>query len=234
MEEESDGDQFLKINGVWVDQTLFTRRYDCDVSYYGCNSQCCYRGCLLLPEEIPRIQKKLPLILPHLSPEKKNFLSRFPFYKSCARDCPVCEAERVEKENLRFYCSDINRLVCTQVIKDQCIFIFNDGGILHCSLHTLALSQGWKLNVIKPLDCIQFPLAIRKHQGEKYLYFQKVKALCHLPCLLLQKPGPPMYQTLKYVITTLLGEDFYRSLGKEESHFNEREMMKCRLPYLPS
>lgn len=231
MEEESDR-YFFKINGIAVDSTIFTQRYDCDASYYGCTPQCCSRGCLLLPEEILRVQKFLPEIIPYLSPQKQEYLKHFPFHT--VRHCSVCQAEKIEKENLRIHCPDISQLICTAVVEGGCIFSFNDGGIHHCALHSYALSRRWKLNAIKPLDCIQFPIALRKHQGQLYLYFQKVKAFDNLPCLLHPKPGPLMYQTLQYPIEILLGEDFYRRLKEESANFIVKEKKKCQAIYLPN
>jgi len=50
-------ENYIEIDSVLVDRKIFETSYTCDVKGYNCGSTCCYRGCIIRPSEVRRIEK---------------------------------------------------------------------------------------------------------------------------------------------------------------------------------
>ena len=113
-----------------------------------------------------------------------------------------------------FRCNMIVRQGESGESMDSCIFLSkNPSGENHCSIHAYALDAGLNWMDIKPVDCIQYPLAVFHEGGKTILAPQTTSFLSHLPCHD-SGLGPLMYQSMESTIRFLLGGDFYESLDR--------------------
>ena len=95
---------------------------------------------------------------------------------------------------------------------DSCIFLSqNTSGENHCSIHAYAIDAGINWMDIKPVDCIQYPLAVFQERGKTILAPQTTSFLSHLPCHE-SGLGPWMYQSMESTIRFLLGGEFFEAL----------------------
>ena len=206
---------FVTIAGVLVNPEIFTRPYTCDVEKYGCKSMCCYRSCIVPPQEAERVEKHLDGIIAFLSPEnreavKKNGGILGICEKQCPRGCVIHEDEaRAIRRN--FGGQDFR---CVLLFNNDCALIYkNKDGLRYCSVHSYAMEKGLVWEEFKFADCVQYPLSFyTTEDGKKVMSIQDTPYLNHIPCMK-EPAGQPMYKSLKKTIETFLGKDFYRELA---------------------
>ena len=101
MSESEKG--FMKVAGVLVNPAIFTRPYACDVVKYDCKSMCCYRSCIVPPQEARRIEAHFDEILGYLSPENREALRKNGgILADCGKQCPKgCEIHEDEARAIR-------------------------------------------------------------------------------------------------------------------------------------
>jgi hypothetical protein len=205
---------FVEIASVLVNPEIFTRQYACDVQKYGCKSMCCYRSCIVPPQEAKRIEEHLEGILAYLSSENREAISRNGSVLGvCAKQCPTgCVIHDDEARAIRrnFGGADFR---CVLLFNNDCSLLYtNKEGLKYCAVHTYAMDKGLVWEEYKFADCVQYPLAFYSTEDNKQvLSIQDTPYLDHIPCMKTPK-GEPMYKSLKRTIETYLGKDFYKEL----------------------
>lgn len=210
------------IGAIWVDPSLWTARYECDVTLQNCHSMCCYRSNILAPGEKEKIQPHMTGILPYMTSKKQEiYRKNGAFEANCNTQCPTgCELNEDEINAMArefplekdFRCNLIVRQEESGEEMDSCIFLAKNGqGENHCAIHAYALDQGMNWMEIKPVDCIQYPLAVYHQEGRTILGVQTTSFLSHLPCHD-SGLGPLLYQSMEGTIRFLAGDEFFESL----------------------
>ena len=215
--EDMSSNRYYKVAGVLVEEKMFSESFICDSKRFACASACCKRGGLMFVHEVENIKKHWNTVKKYLGPEKQNFnldSGENTFYEACQPNCPcgfTLGAEEVKYLQAHVARGGKTQFYCTKNDGDICTFAYSDRGELRCALHAAALELELPLNELKPLDCIQFPIAILKEGEVTRLVFQQVEQFKHLPCLN-QKSSRKMYQDMKDSIVALLGKNFYEKL----------------------
>lgn len=207
-------EDYIEIDSVLVDPRVFEIPYTCDVKGYRCNSTCCYRGCIIRPSEVKRIEKHISCILSYLSPENREAIkSNGSFVARCPIQCPDgCDIHPEEANAARRFFKEDLDFRCTLLFNDLCVFIYtNHEGLKYCAIHSYALDNRIKVEDIKKIDCIQYPLMVYGRNGKKVLTIQEVPYLSHIPCMNDRK-GEPMYKGLQSAVEILLGKEFNQKL----------------------
>ncbi|MDA8098810.1 MAG: DUF3109 family protein [Nitrospiraceae bacterium] len=210
----SDEKNFVKIAGVLVNPEIFTRPYSCDVEKYGCKSMCCYRSCIVPPDEAKRIEAHLDEIVAYLSPENREAVKKNgSILANCSSQCPTgCVIHEDEARAIRrnFGGQDFR---CVLLFNNDCSLIYtNKEGLRYCSVHTFAMEKGMTWEEFKFADCVQYPLSFyTREDGTRVMSIQDTPYLNHIPCMK-QPAGDPMYKSLKKTIETFLGKEFYKEL----------------------
>lgn len=215
---------YIEIGSVLVDPRIFETPYLCDVKGYRCSSICCHRGCIIRPSEIKRIEAHLSGILPYLSIENREAIKRNgSFVAQCPVQCPEgCDIHPEEAKAVRRFFKEDLDFRCTLLFSDLCVFIYtNHEGLKYCAIHSYALDNRMKVEDIKKIDCIQYPLMVYRRNGKKVLTLQEVPYLSHIPCMNDRK-GVPMYRGLQAVVKVLLGKEFNRKLQAYGRRFRQR------------
>jgi len=205
---------YIEIDSVLIDREIFEIPYTCDVKGYGCGSTCCYRGCIIRPSEIRRIERHLPDIMRLLSLENQEAIKRNgSFVARCHIQCPQgCDIHPEEAKAVRRFFRSSRDFRCTLIFNDLCVFIYtNNEGLRYCAIHSYALNNRMDVLDFKYIDCIQFPLMVYRRNGKKVLTIQKNPNLSHLPCMN-DRRGEPLYRGLNPVVGTLLGREFNKKL----------------------
>lgn len=205
---------FVEIGSVLVNPEIFTRPYTCDVVKYGCKSMCCYRSCIVPPQEAKKIEQHRDGILAFLSPENREAINKNgSVLATCATQCPTgCVIHEDEAQAIRrnFGGSDFR---CALLFQNDCSLLYtNKEGLRYCAVHTYAMEHGLVWEEFKFADCVQYPLSFyTTEEGKKVLSIQDTPYLDHIPCM--KNPaGEPMYKSLKKTIETFMGKEFYREL----------------------
>jgi hypothetical protein len=205
---------FVEIASVLVNPEIFTRPYTCDVEKYGCKSMCCYRSCIVPPQEAARVEKDLDGILAYLAPENREAIEKNgSILGVCEKQCPAgCVIHEDEARAIRrnFGGRDFR---CVLLFKNDCSLIYtNKEGLRYCAVHTYAIEKGMVWEEFKFADCVQYPLSFyTNEEGKKVLSIQDTPYLEHIPCM--KKPeGQPMFRSLKKTIETFMGREFYKEL----------------------
>ncbi len=208
---------FVEIASVLVNPEIFTRPYACDVEKYGCKSMCCYRSCIVPPEEAGRMEAHRDGILAYLSPENRQAIRKNgSLLGVCAKQCPAgCVIHEDEARAIRrsFGGADFR---CVLLFNNDCALIYtNKDGLRYCAVHSYAVEKGMVWEEFKFADCVQYPLSVyTREDGKRVLSIQDTPYLNHIPCM--KNPaGEPMYKSLKKTIETLMGKDFYGALAGE-------------------
>jgi hypothetical protein len=211
----SDKNGFVEIASVLVNPEIFTRPYTCDVEKYGCKSMCCYRSCIVPPQEAKRVEEHRDGILAYLSPENREAIKKNgSILGNCSTQCPTgCVIHEDEAQAIRrnFGGQDFR---CVLLFNNDCSLIYtNKDGLRYCAVHTYAIEKGMVWEEFKFADCVQYPLSFyTREDGTQVLSIQDTPYLDHIPCMK-EPSGAPMYQSLRKTIETFMGKDFYRELA---------------------
>ncbi len=210
----SEKNGFVEIASVLVNPGIFTRPYACDVEKYGCKSMCCYRSCIVPPDEARRIEAHMEGILAYLSPENREAVKKNGSVLGvCSRQCPTgCVIHEDEARAIRrnFGGQDFR---CVLLFKNDCALVYtNPQGLKYCAVHSYAIENGMVWEEFKFADCVQYPLSFyTDEEGRRVLSVQDTPYLNHIPCMKTAS-GAPMYKSLKKTIETFMGADFYKKL----------------------
>jgi hypothetical protein len=206
---------FVTIAGVLVNPEIFTRPYTCDVQKYGCTSMCCYRSCIVPPDEAKRVEAHLDEILAYLPPENRRAISgNGGILADCSQQCPAgCVIHEDEARAIRRNFGG-QSFRCVLLYNNDCSLLYSTpDGHRYCSIHSYAMEKGMVWEEFKFADCVQYPLSFYTlEDGTPVLSIQNTPHLDHIPCMK-DSQGAPMYKTLRKTIETFLGKDFYRELA---------------------
>jgi len=207
--------KFVQVGSVLVNPEIFTRPYACDVEGYGCNSQCCYRACIVPDQEVKKVEAHFDEILAYLGPENREVLKKNgTILADCKKQCPKgCEIHEDEAQAIKRAFGG-KEFRCVLIFNKTCSLLYtNKEGLKYCAVHTFAMDKGITWEEFKFADCVQYPLSFyTDEQGRQVLSIQDTPYLDHIPCM--QKPkGEPMYRSLKKTIETFLGAAFYKELA---------------------
>ncbi len=219
---------YIEIDSILIDRKIFETSYTCDVKGYNCGSTCCYRGCIIRPSEVRRIERHLLGILSYLSLENREAIARNgSFVAQCSIQCPDgCDIHQEEAKAVRRFFKDSSSFKCTLLFNDRCIFVYtNKEGLKYCAIHSYALENRIKVEDIKKIDCIQYPLMVYRKNGKRVLTVQEVPYLSHIPCMN-DRRGKPIYRGLQGVIELLLGKEFNRKLQAYGRRYYKRKGVK--------
>lgn len=214
---------FAEIDSTLVDIRILNTPYVCNVEEYSCNSLCCYRACIITPEETERIERHLDGILSYLSQENRKAIEENgSFVARCERQCPGgCEIHAEEAKAVQVYFPAGSEFRCTLIHNGMCVLIYkNREGTNYCAVHSYAIDEGLKWESFKMRDCIQYPLAVIEREGKRVLTIQGTPFLNKIPCMV-SKKGKPMYESLESTIEFLLGRDFAGRLKEYAKRFNK-------------
>ena len=212
---------FVEIASVLVNPDIFTRPYACDVEKYGCKSMCCYRSCIVPPDEAKRIEAHAAGVLAYLSPENREAVKKNgSILAVCEKQCPTgCVIHEDEARAIRrtFGGADFR---CVLLFQNDCSLLYSTKeGLRYCAVHTYDMDKGLVWEEFKFADCVQYPLSFyTTGDGRKVMSIQDTPYLNHIKCMA-EPSGPPMYKSLKKTIETFLGKEFYKELlSRAEKH----------------
>ncbi len=214
---------FVEIDSVFVDVRILNTPYVCDVEGYNCSSVCCYRACIITPEETGRIESHLEGILSYLSQKNRKAIEdNDSFVARCERQClRGCEIHPEEAKAVQVYFPTGSEFRCTLIHNGMCVFLYkNREGTNYCAVHSYAIDKGLKWESFKMRDCVQYPLAVIEKEGKKILTIQGTPFLSEIPCMV-DKRGKPMYESLASTIEFLLGKGFTMRLKEYVKKMNE-------------
>jgi len=210
----SGNNGFVEIASVLVNPEIFTRPYTCDVEKYGCNSMCCYRACIVPPQEAKKVEAHFDEILSYLSPENRDVLKKNgTILADCKKQCPSgCEIHEDEAQAIKRAFGG-HEFRCVLIHNKTCALLYaNKQGLKYCAVHTYAIEKGMVWEEFKFADCVQYPLSFyTAEDGRKVLSIQDTPYLNHIKCMT-EPSGPPMYKSLKKTIETFMGKEFYKEL----------------------
>ncbi len=211
---------YAEISGILVDPKFWTTTYTCDVVLQNCHSTCCYRSNILAPGERARIEAHMEGILPFMDPERRKiYETRGGFEAVCTEQCPEgCELDVDEVAAMARMFPLEEDYRCNLIVRgddhDSCLFLAKSPeGLEHCSIHAYALANDISWMALKPVDCVQYPLAIYEENGRKVLGVQTTPFLSHLPCHE-SGLGPLFYESMAGTIRFFMGDDFYEALDR--------------------
>ncbi len=138
---------FVEIDGIVINQEVLDTRFACDLNQ--CKGACCTLdseyGAPLLIEEIPLMEKYLPVVLEYLPELHKAKIAEAGFH------------EYKEGEMM------------TQSLNNRaCVFVFYETGIAKCA-YERAYFEG-KIDFRKPISCHLFPIRVTDFLGEVIRY----------------------------------------------------------------
>jgi hypothetical protein len=175
---------------------------------------CCYRSCIVPPQEVKKVEAHFDDILSYLSQENRETLKKNgTILADCKKQCPKgCEIHEDEAQAIRrafggheFRCVLIHNSICS-------LLYTNKEGLKYCAVHTYALEKGMVWEEFKFADCVQYPLSFyTSGEGKKVLSIQDTPYLNHIKCMT-EPSGDPMYKSLKKTIETFMGREFYKEL----------------------
>ncbi len=210
----ADESSFVEVAGILVNPEIFTRPYGCNVEKYDCKSMCCYRSCIVPPDEAERIEQHLDGVLAYLSPENRDAVKKNGgILGICEKQCPTgCVIHDDEARAIRrnFGGKDFR---CVLLFNNDCALLYTSKeGLRYCAVHTYAMDKGLVWEEFKFADCVQYPLSFyHTEDGKQVVSIQETPYLSHIPCMK-DPAGEPMYISLKKTLETFLGGEFYRKL----------------------
>lgn len=223
----------IELDNVLVDaDQLVLRTFQCNTNYcVKCSKKegaenykgsCCTDLQVdVTPTEVQRLTE-----LAQLSRERLEFAPGDPVADVVARML----GEGVAEEN------EEHELILRHQEHGPCTMGFMDeNGQLRCAINTLVGRLDASLTYFKPAPCFHFPLHYYEFEKGKYLvsmlteetrgWTRQHKSVTGLRCLKKPEPGsPPAYAALKWEITFLFGEEFYRQLEEAARPILERHL----------
>ena|SRR5260221_391086 len=176
------------IGEATVDEEIAHARFSCDLVQ--CKGACCTlpggRGAPLEDDELPELERALPLVKKYLTPkhlaviEKSGFVEGIP--GSYATTC---------------------------VENRDCVFVYREEGIARCSLERahLAGETTWR----KPASCHLFPVRI---SSGKHLRYEKIPE-CESGRRRGRALNVPLYEFLKDALVRKFGSAWYDDFNHE-------------------
>ena len=172
----------LEIGRTIVSLDILEKKFLCDL--LKCKGACCVEGdsgAPVTPEEVQAIQEAYPEIAPNLQ-----------------------ESHREEIQRQGFAVVDMDGDLVTPLVNNkQCVYTFEQNGILKCGIEK-AFLEG-KINFRKPVSCHLFPIRITEYKRFDAVNYQQID-IC--------KPGRQCGKEQKLALYVFLKEPLIRKYGE--------------------
>jgi hypothetical protein len=189
----------LEIGRTIVSLDILEKQFLCDI--LKCKGACCVEGdsgAPVTPEEAKLIEEAYPEVLSYIPESHQN---------------------EIRKQGFAVIDLD-GDLVTPLVHNKQCVYTFEEKGILKCGIEKAFLDG--KINFRKPVSCHLFPIRITEYKRFDAVNYQKID-IC--------KPGRecgksaklPLFVFLKDPLIRKYGEAWYEQLTYAANNFHGRE-----------
>lgn len=181
--------KFTDIDGILVNPGVINTNFTCDLSK--CKGACCTMeseyGAPLETEEIPVIEKTLPVVLKYLDEEKSQAIKENGFY---------------EKKQGQY--------MTTSIDNKDCVFVYYENKVAKCAIEK-AYFDG-KVEFRKPISCHLFPIRISEFGG--LIVKHENYSECEPALELGDETQIKIYEFCKDALERLFGEKWYQKLVK--------------------
>jgi hypothetical protein len=132
-------------------------------------------------------------------------------------------------------------MVMRNAPEGACQFVLYEKGLTTCAIHKTCLEEGLPVEEYKPMGCSMWPVSLveYEHEGKQRLfltvYANATKGIFassdngedpdegHFACLIDQQAHyEPMYQSVRDILTQVLGAPFYQRLDRAARDYLER------------
>ena len=180
----------IQIDDTIISTELFDMKFCCDLAK--CKGECCVEGDSGAPleeEELPLLEKSLPLVWDDLSEKSKKLI----------------KAQGVS------YIDEEGDLVTSIVDGCECVFtFFDEKGVCKCALEK-AYRAGLS-DFYKPISCHLYPVRLQKlSNGTIALNVHKWR-VCKSAFTLGEEKGIPLYKFLKEPLVRRFGNEWYEKV----------------------
>ena len=192
----------LEIGRTIVSLDIIEKQFLCDL--LKCKGACCVEGDSGAPvtaEEAKLIEEAFPEVSSYLS-----------------------ESHRKETQKQGFAVIDSDGDLVTPLVNNkQCVYTFEEKGILKCGIEK-AFLEG-KINFRKPISCHLFPIRITEYKRFDAVNYQKID-ICKPGLECGKKEKLPLYVFLKEPLVRKYGEEWYEQLKYAAENFPGKENRK--------
>lgn len=180
----------IQIDDTIISTELFDMKFCCDLAK--CKGECCIEGDSGAPlneDELPKLEKLLPIVWDDLSDKSKKII----------------------KEQGVSYIDEEGDLVTSIVNGGECVFTyFDEKGVCKCALEK-AYRAGLS-DFYKPISCHLYPIRLQPlRNGTIALNVHKWR-VCKSAFTLGEERGIPLYQFLKGPLIRRFGEEWYEKV----------------------
>jgi len=192
----------LEIGRTIVSLDILEKKFLCDIQK--CKGACCVEGdsgAPVTPEEAKAIQKAYP--------EYESYLA---------------ESNKEEIRKQGFSVIDLDGDLVTPLVNNrQCVFSFEENGILKCAVEK-AFLEG-KTPFRKPVSCHLFPIRITEYKRFDAVNYQKID-ICKTGRECGMKEQLPLYVFLKEPLIRKYGEEWYEQLKFAAENYKSQSKRK--------
>jgi hypothetical protein len=192
----------LEIGRTIVSLDILEKKFLCDIQK--CKGACCVEGdsgAPVTPEEAKAIQKAYP--------EYESYLA---------------ESNKEEIRKQGFSVIDLDGDLVTPLVNNrQCVFSFEENGILKCAVEK-AFLEG-KTPFRKPVSCHLFPIRITEYKRFDAINYQKID-ICKPGRECGMKEQLPLYVFLKEPLIRKYGEEWYEQLKFAAENYKSQSKRK--------
>jgi hypothetical protein len=192
----------LEIGRTIVSLDILEKKFLCDIQK--CKGACCVEGdsgAPVTPEEAKAIQKAYP--------EYESYLA---------------ESNKEEIRKQGFSVIDLDGDLVTPLVNNrQCVFSFEENGILKCAVEK-AFLEG-KTPFRKPVSCHLFPIRITEYKRFDAVNYQKID-ICKPGRECGMKEQLPLYVFLKEPLIRKYGEEWYEQIKFAAENYKSQSKRK--------
>jgi hypothetical protein len=182
--------QFISVGKTLVNREVVETAFTCDLRK--CKGACCTLesdyGAPLLREELPLIDRALPAAKRYLDAPNRQAIETDGFYENVS-----------------------GGLVTRSMNRRDCVFVFYNGEVAHCSLER-AFFEG-ESDFRKPVSCHLFPIRISDFGGEVLRYERFSE--CQPALTAGKETGSTIAGFCREALIRYYGEDWYQELLKQ-------------------
>lgn len=190
----------FQIDDTVISADLLKKKFICDLS--ACKGICCVEGNAGAPleqEEIPILEKLLPIVWDDLSEKAKAV---------------------IEKQGVFYYDCD-GDAVTSIVDGEDCVFTcYDKEGNCKCAIEK-AFREG-RTDFYKPISCHLYPVRLTRYATFTAVNYHRW-SVCKAALELGEKVGKPLYEFLKEPLVRRFGEEWYEQIDYVAHHLDEVE-----------
>lgn len=188
----------LEIGRTIVSLDVLEKKFLCDL--LKCKGACCVEGdsgAPVTPEEVREIQEAYP--------EVKSYLP---------------EEHQAEILKTGFAVVDLDGDLVTPLINNrQCVYTFEEKGILKCGIEKAFLDG--KIKFRKPVSCHLFPIRITEYKRFDAVNYQQID-ICKPGRQCGKSENLPLYVFLKEPLIRKYGEEWYEQLSYAAKNYAKK------------